>query len=214
VKTIQKHSRLAIAINLALVVILAGSGCAYLPFFAQKEPAEKFYLSHNLWYGNPREVVSLNYKLGSMIPAGTEVSEIKIYPSTNGIFFREMLQKKKIRINFQPLCHPNISILEYSERLFTSDPPEQLLEGLSAEELSCVKAGEIRKGISKTAVLRTLGYPDDRSHAVSDSVWVYWMENTKSIILHFGEDDRLQSTEYAFVSVGIDKVDKDYKFKH
>lgn len=213
-KTMKKHSRIARVVFLALVMILAGSGCAYLPFFAQEEPTEKFYLSHNLWYKNPSEVVSLNYKLGTMIPAGTEVREIKIYPSTDGIYFREMLQKKKIRIKFKPLCHPNVSILEYSDRLITRESPEQLLGGLTDLELSCVKSGEVRKGISKTATLRTYGYPDDRSHTAGDSVWVYWLENTKSIILHFGEDDRLQSTEYAFVSVGIDKVDKDYKFKH
>ena len=45
------------------------------------EAEDKLYTAHNIWVEQPARMYATNYKVGNLIPAGTEVADVVIVPN-------------------------------------------------------------------------------------------------------------------------------------
>lgn len=175
--------------SLLLMIVFAFIFAGTSPFsFA----GDKLYTSSNLWYeldrrGNVKAMSGINYKTGSIIPAGTEVTNVSIGRGRRGaskITFAA--SGKKLAISFQPKYHPGLDVKQFKDRLFTSKSLAKLTKGFSKKEMKCVNDGKVRKGIRKKAVLVTYGYPPEHETSSTDeNVWKFWMNRFKTKLIHF-----------------------------
>ncbi|MGB2984497.1 MAG: hypothetical protein WBE26_01330, partial [Phycisphaerae bacterium] len=157
-----------------------------------REPA-KIYTTYNLWVEKPDEISSLNYKRGALIPAGTEVAEVRVTGSKKKplIKFTTAKDGKACAILFIKKYHPSLTAEAFKERLFTGKPFKKLTEGLLEMETEAIRKGELVGGMSKRAVLIARGYPPGhKTPSTESNTWLYWDSRFKSKAIHFGEDGR------------------------
>jgi len=158
------------------------------------------YTAYNIWYelGKENALWCINYKRGEMIPAGTEVTDVKIIKAESGRFlggeekaisFRTVPNGKEFLANFKPSFHPDLTIEDYLEKMFTSKTFDELTEGMSAYEIDAIKEGKAKVRMSREAILVSFGYPPEhRTPDLKKDVWLYWMTRFETKDIHFDED--------------------------
>ena len=83
-------------------------------FFSQSESKaqdQKMYLGYNLWFDNPREILSLNNKEGKYLPAGLEVDQVR--HGRNKISFRAVKLDQKFLVIFYPKYHRGVRFEDF-----------------------------------------------------------------------------------------------------
>ena len=77
-----------------------------LLFITAIASAQATYTAYNIWYTNPAKVQAINFKTGEILPAGTEVTNIKINKGRRPfISFTVISSGKKFKISYNSLCY-------------------------------------------------------------------------------------------------------------
>jgi hypothetical protein len=164
-------------ISIVVALLLASSFWAPQVRSQEDVSGKSFYTAANLWYENPKKILSTNYHRGSMLPVGTKVTvgevkgkKIKFSDGSGQQFQIEFVKKHS---------SDEIDLWAHFQRYFSTKNP--LGKGgpyakFSAKEKRNIKAGEIAIGMSKDAVLMAYGYPPGhRTPSLEADQWVYWI---------------------------------------
>lgn len=150
---------------------------------------EQLYTAYNIWYEKPTALWSINYKRGTIIPAGTKIKSVSV--KRNRVTFTTDDSAIKFVINFTGKYHPGIDINEFKDRVFTTKTLKELTRGFTKNELECVEGGVLKTGIRKKAVLVTYGYPPEHATISTDNnTWLYWMNRFKKKAIYFDSSGR------------------------
>ena len=133
---------------------------------------KKLYLSQNIWYRNPDYIYAMNYKMGDIIPAGTQIVGVRY--TDKEITFRLAYSNKAFKMVYRREFH-KMPVREFVARLFTDKTLADLTRGFTGKERYFVRTGKLCKGVSKKAVLVGYGYPPAcRTSSLSNNTWYYW----------------------------------------
>lgn len=183
-----------IQITLALILLASFSILFTSCHKARPLPKElngKLYLSQNLWYQHPQKIYSIIYKTGTILPAGSEVHNIKV--SKKAIYFKLADSAQQYRIIYQQRFSM-IPAMQYADRLFTEKTLNEQLKGFTPAEKTFIKTGNPTKGLSKAAVLVGYGYPPPhRTTSIQNNVWRYWINRWQTRQLIFDSKGKLSS---------------------
>jgi hypothetical protein len=172
-----------LALGVTLVMLAA-------PLTAAAADDHKF-TSYNLWYEHPEKVYSTGYEKGTMIPAGSAVSQVKV--SRKGISFADE-SGTRFTVVFVAKHHPGLNSEQFADRLFTSKSLAELTKGMSAKEVEAIKKGEVHAGMSKAAVLAAVGYPPEiRTPKTDLDTWTYWRDRFRTYTVAFADGKVQQS---------------------
>ena len=159
---------------LAAILAFAGASAA----FAQS----KLYTACNLWYEKPDRMYSTGYQKGAMLPAGSEVTDVK--RSSRKLEFTS--KDTKYTMEFIPKHNPGVTPDQWIDRVLTSRNFAALTSGMSAAEIKAIKEGRVQVGMSKKAVLVSAGYPPETGTPSTDSdTWKYWRHRFGSYNVQF-----------------------------
>ncbi len=160
----------------------------------------RLYSAHNIWYENPQSLWCINYKKGSIIPAGTEVANVALSRAVRGrkagaellaISFTTVHDGQKYWVNITKKFHPGKTIHNYKDMMFTEKNIDQLTKGFSKDEIQAVKTGTLVLGMSKPAVIAAYGYPPEhRTPSTKNNTWYYWMNRFRSKAINFDDNGR------------------------
>lgn len=155
-------------------------------------PPPRLYTSYNLWGKTPDRMYCVNYcGVGQMLPAGTEVSRawiaggnIKFITAKDGVTYT---------MSYRSKLYPSQTIETFKDRLFTPKTLEELTQGLTEQEISCIKNGTLVPGLSKRAVLIARGYPPGhQTPSVDSNTWFYWQSRFDKIAVYFDDTGHLK----------------------
>jgi len=173
-----------LALGVALVILVA-------PLTAATADEAKF-TAYNLWYEHPQKVYSTGYEKGTMIPAGSAVSQVKV--SGKAVSFVADGSGTRFTVIFMRKHHPGLNIDQFADRLLTSKNFADLTKGMSAKEVEAIKKGEVQAGMSKAAVLAAVGYPPEIRTANTDlDTWIYWRDRFRTYTVTFADGKVQQS---------------------
>jgi len=164
-------------IGVLFASLLATSFWASLAHSQQDVAGKTFYTAANIWYENPKKILSTNYHRGTILPAGTKVTvdqvkgnKIRFVGGTGVEFEIEFVKKHS---------SDEVDIWAYFRRYFSADDPMRKggpYQQFSEKEKRSIKLGEIEVGMSKDAVLMAYGYPPaHRTPSLESDQWVYWL---------------------------------------
>ncbi|UCE58710.1 MAG: hypothetical protein JSU63_14855 [Phycisphaerales bacterium] len=144
---------------------------------AKAGAAQKLYTAYNLWYEKPQRMYAINYRRGTMIPAGTEVTAVRVRESARRpkISFATLPTQSEYTIYFRPKFFPGVTLQDLKDRLFTAKPLEERTAGLKPSEIKAIQRGSLVEGMCREAVLMTRGYPPSHeTHSLDSNTWLYW----------------------------------------
>lgn len=178
-----KMRKLFMILSLAAILFIF-SGCVSIP-----EPIpEPCYTAHNIWFENPQEIFAINYKRGVKIPAGTKVSNISRHKDPDSIKFTAE-GFGRLSIEIVPRWQPGLTTKELADRTFSSQVFEDMILGLTDQEIELIKKGEVDTGMSKKAVLISYGYPPlHRTRSQNNKIWYYWLSRTRQQMIVFDQN--------------------------
>jgi len=155
--------------------------------------ADRLFTAYNIWFEQPTRVYSTNYQRGNILPAGSEVKDVS--NSSRKLEFVDVKSNMKFSIEFIAKHHPGLSEEQWKNRFLTSKPFPELTRGLTAEEIRSIKAGQVKVGMSKKAVLVSVGYPPEVGTASTElESWKYWRHRFGTYSVKFTKD-RVSSSE-------------------
>ena len=152
---------------------------------------KKLYTACNIWVHSYMKCI--NYKMGGVIPAGTEVSgvrsgyddqDLKCY-----IYFKTEVSKKEYKLEFKRMWHPGKRMKDYKNYLFTEKTFNEIVKGMNETEIRAMMLGKVVVGMSKKAVLVSYGRPPEhRTPDLKSDKWRYWINKRKqkTICFHKG----------------------------
>lgn len=171
-----------------------------------------FYTACNLWYERPDALWSVGYKVGSLIPVGTEVTDLEITgggayfsPSQVGagvktrIRFTRVNGGGKFVINIAYGSHENKTPVDILDQLFERKRfvPDS---SFTQTEIDAISSGILTPGLRKKAVLRAWGQPPENlTPTLNSNVWTYALNKFRVKSIHFDQ---------AGLTVKPDKNDK------
>ena len=174
------------------------SGIILLPAFSfpQSKPSkQKLYTAYNIWRVPKSNMYCINYKYGSnIIPAGTEVSNVKLITRNRITFIRFKIVKesKTIRIKYRPDWHPGKKVEDYKKMMFTTKTFSELTNGMTENEIRAINAGVLVQCMSKRAVLVAYGPPPEHyTPDLNSNRWRYWTFISDAKTVFFNKDDIL-----------------------
>lgn len=205
---------------LATVLILGGYN-AYASHISdgqdlvkKLESTQDLYTAYNLYAFRDR-VHAINYKHGTLIPAGTKIKRIYIkswylgkeiyfdfqkdkvrfagtYGMTsrndNALTFVTDHNNKKYRYIFRYRFHTGKSFEGYFNAVLSTKNFSQQTEGFDEEVIAAIRKGVVIEGMTREQVIMSMGYPPEHKTPNIDSAeWLYWMdkEKTKKICFNF-----------------------------
>jgi len=172
-KEIEMRARAA---SLAAILAFAAANAACA--------ADKLYTSYNIWFEQPTRVYSTNYQKGNLLPAGSEVKDVK--RSSGKLEFTDPKLEMKFSVEFVGKHHPGLTGEQWMARFLTTRDFAALSSGLSAAEIKAVRAGQVKAGMSKKAVVLSAGYPPEVATASTKlDTWKYWRHRFAGYLVHF-----------------------------
>jgi hypothetical protein len=160
------------------------------PAKAEAPKAPPKYLEYNVWFEDREKVPSANYQAGSLLPAGTEIERVLVL--SDKVEFTVVSTKMDYEIEFNEKHHPGLPIEKFAERLVGGKGFDELTSAFTAEEVKAIKAGEIKPGMSRAAVLVAAGYPPENKTATLErDTWTYFANRFNSYKVEF-KDDKVQ----------------------
>jgi len=151
---------------------------------ANASAADRLYTAYNVWFESPTKVYSTNYQKGNILPAGTEVKDVK--RSRGTLEFTDPKLKLTFTFEFVGKHHPGLTAEQWMDRYLTPRDFAALSKGLTAAEIKAVRAGQVQVGMSKKAVLLAAGYPPEVATATTQlDVWKYWRNRFANYLVRF-----------------------------
>jgi hypothetical protein len=154
---------------------------------------QPLYTAHNIWYEHPDRVFAINYKKGTIIPAGSAVilDPYGVRPGASALQFAVPDTGIRVTMHLHPKFAPGVTIEALRDRTLTPKPWEQLVEGLDACEVESVRNAVVVTGISRRAVIAAYGYPPEHfTPTLEKGVWTYWINRFVKKELMFGADGK------------------------
>src|SRR5882762_4434742 len=160
---------------------------------ASAASAGPLYTAYNVWFESPLKVYSTNYQKGNILPAGSEVKDVK--RSKDKLEFTDPKPNMKFTFEFVSKHHPGLTGDQWIDRLLTAKDFAALSTGLTAAEIKAIRAGEVKAGMSKKAVLLAAGYPPEVATASTQlDIWKYWRDRFRNYLVKFS-DGKVASSE-------------------
>ena len=183
-------------LSMAIIVLMLTGCFAFLVPWAvfgssKASTSGKVYTAYNMWYETNKEssMWAINYKTGNMIPAGTEVVSVEV--KRNKINFITVKDKKKYTVNFKAAFHPGKTVEDYAKMMFSEKDIDQLTQGMSETDITGIKEGVIRVGMTKNAVIIAYGYPPEhKTPDLKGNEWRYWMNRFRTNVIYFDESGK------------------------
>jgi len=164
------------AASLAAILALAAANAA--------SAADKLYTAYNIWFEQPTKVYSTNYEKGNLFPAGSEVTEVN--RSSRKVEFTDPKLKMKFSVEFVGKHHPGVTAEQWIGRFLTTRNFAALTQGLTAAEIKAIRAGQVQAGMSKKAVLVSVGYPPEIATVSTDlDTWKFWRDRFRNYMVYF-----------------------------
>jgi hypothetical protein len=166
----------------------AASLFAILAFAAASaaSAADRLYTAYNIWFESPTKVYSTNYQKGNILPAGSEVKDVK--RSSEKLEFTDVNLGMRFTFEFVGKHHPGLTGEQWMDRFLTARDFAALSQGLTDSEIKAVRAGEVKAGMSRKAVLLAAGYPPEVATASTKlDVWKYWRHRFGSYLVRFSD---------------------------
>lgn len=133
----------------------------------------RLYTAFNMWFEQPQKMHSTNYQKGNLLPAGSEVKEVN--RSSKRLEFVDVKTNMKFSIDFFAKHHPGVTPEQWMDRVLTTRDFAALTKGLTPDEIKAIKEGRAKAGMSKRAVMVSLGHPPEIATASPDlDVWKFW----------------------------------------
>jgi len=157
------------------------------------------YTAHNIWWERRSNIMCINYKRGTMIPAGTPVSDINVIDEMNPftqmeegyISFKRADTGEEFRVRMRTKFHPDKTLADCKSNMFTVKTFDQMASGFTQGEIDAIKSGILVEGMSKAAVLMAYGYPPEHATpTLSGNVWYYWTSRMRRKAICFDESER------------------------
>jgi hypothetical protein len=146
---------------------------------------ERLYTACNIWFEKPDRVYSTGYQKGNMLPAGSEVKDVK--RSRGKLEFTDVKQDMKFTAEFVGKHHPGgLTAEQWMDRFLTTQNFAALTRGMTAAEIKAIRAGQVTTGMSRKAVLVSVGYPPEVGTASTElDVWKYWRDRFRNYQVTF-----------------------------
>jgi hypothetical protein len=174
------------AASLAAILAFAGANAA--------SAADKLYTAYNIWFEQPTRVYSTNYEKGNLFPAGSEVTEVN--RSSRKLEFTDPKLNMKFSIEFVGKHHPGVTAEQWIDRFLTTRNFAALTTGLTASEIKAIKAGQVQVGMSKKAVLVSVGFPPEIATASTElDTWKYWRDRFRNYMVQFSNGKVMKSEQ-------------------
>lgn len=157
---------------------------------AQDAPATQ-YLAHNIWYEDPADISSIFYKVGTRIPAGTEVQNVRIAEERGRplVKFQVAESGLELTVHFLQKYHGDLTVEAFKDRFITTKDFESLTRNMNETETQSIQEGVLRPGMSKEAVLASYGYPPEhKTPTLEKQVWTYWRNRFVTKEIYFNTD--------------------------
>lgn len=165
--------------TLATIVFTFSAGAAL---------AETVYTKTNL-HIHRNKISAINYQSGSLLPLGT-----KVHIEKRGRKYYE-LKAGSLRFRFYNHRATGMSMRDAFDLHFGADPKPRLAE-LSKRERRLVRRAKVEKGMSKEAVLLSLGYPPPhRTPSTRSPEWTYWRSKMATFRVLFDGEDRVERVD-------------------
>jgi hypothetical protein len=149
---------------------------------------DKLYTQFSLFYEDKVHRTT-NYRSGTFVPVNTGVTFVKANKKEIDVMLPDGTDLKIE--NVEKYSGENINGIFH--RTFNRTPLD--LAHFSAREKSSIEAGEVEPGMSKDAVIASLGYPPKhQTPTLKGNQWRYWRSTFGTFIVHF-EDDKVQRVE-------------------
>ena len=174
------------AASLAAILAFGGANAA--------SAADRLYTAYNIWFEQPTKVYSTNYEKGNLFPAGSEVKDVA--RSSRKLEFTDPKLSMKFSIEFVPKHHPGVTAEQWIDRFLTTRDFAALSKGLTAAEIEAIKAGLVQVGMSKKAVLVSVGFPPEIATASTElDTWKYWRDRFRNYLVHFSNGNVTKSEQ-------------------
>lgn len=147
---------------------------------------QMYYTKANMCYERQNQILSINWHLGAILPAGTQVKvvgygkdKIRFEVSSMSASFTLINAKRYSTINLEMLFKQYFS----KDDIYAQGG---LISNFTQEEQENIKKGIISEGMSKEAVLVSYGYPPShRTPNTKLDYWEYWKNKFKRDIVYF-----------------------------
>ena len=177
-----------------LFAALAVAACRHEIFPPERavsglEGASQVYTLANL-HAQEEKVSAANFQYLDLIPVCSRVSVLRAMKDY--LEFRvEATGAEYWYQNHEAAGEP---FADHLARYFGRACPEAELAALTAAERDAVRAGAVRIGMSKAAVILAIGYPPRRDTRTTELPrWRYWSDSRSDFVVVFGDDDRVES---------------------
>lgn len=195
----MKPIRLCLVLFVAMLLAAAGCKHASSGESAGKSeatpaaPPQQLYTAHNIWYQKPGAILAINPQTGTIIPAGTPVARYSV--KGNRIVF-EAGGSGKFTMQFNSKHFGGKGAGEIAQRMFTEQTLSERTANMSASSIENIRQGTIGKGMSKAAVLISLGFPPEiRTPSTDQNTWIYWVNRFKTMTVTFDSDGRVSEVK-------------------
>ena len=174
------------AASLAAILAFGGANAA--------SAADQLYTAYNIWFEQPTKVYSTNYEKGNLFPAGSEVKDVN--RSSRKLEFTDPKLNIKFSIEFVGKHHPGVTAEQWIGRFLTTRDFAALTRGLTAAEIKAIRAGQVQVGMSKKAVLVSVGYPPEIATVSTElDTWKYWRHRFGSYLVQFSDGKVMKSEQ-------------------
>lgn len=180
----KKHlSMLLMAVGLSFLI--SGCGAAKLSPEVQKsfDTQATMYTTRNMHYNIGRHAVALvestNYQVGMLIPVNSKVKLVGVNSKVIEFLYKNVLISLKNIPKYS-----GVDINTIAEQYFSAKKVD--LSKFSQAEQKAIKTATLVKGMSKDAVLVSLGTPP--AHRTSDltmDTWTYWKNRWTTFTVSF-----------------------------
>lgn len=180
-------------IKIALALLILSFLINLWQLFAQGEKSHETgtYTAYNIWYENPKKIYSINYKKGNLIPAGSEVDNLKLDFMQKSLEFRVVEFNQVYKILFESKYFPNLDLWKFKDLTLTENNLDQLTKDMTSIDIDGIKNARIIKGMSKAAVLIAYGYPPTHLTTTLDmNIWIYWRSRWAKNLVEFDEQGK------------------------
>ncbi len=134
-----------------------------------------------------------NWQTGPIIPLNTRVEVLD--KGNSSVEFKVLKSGEKYTYNVDT-DHCGKKAWDMWQIIFDRSNQESELKKLSKFDRDGAKGGEVKVGMSKTAVFMALGLPPPHKTAsLSSSTWLYWKSRTNKFRVFFGRNDKVKRVE-------------------
>ena len=142
-----------------------------------------YYTQFSL-FEEKNEFRTTNYRRGALIPINTPVTLVSIDRKRIVVRLTENAQPLTV-VNMQK--HTGEDSQQAFRKIFGKRKVD--LSRFSPEERESILAGQVRKGMSKKAVLAAIGYPPpSRTPSLRSDEWTYWSSRFDRFVVRFRND--------------------------